>query len=295
MRQAVWVGVYLELRCTFGIVARPALCATIRRPPTHLGAAPSHRTPMLEMVETPSRAGPRLDKLHWNMVQVARSVPLFRGLSEEDWEAIAPMLHGHCFPKDAYVFFQGDPPEALYIVWMGRIKLVRHTDHGRDVVVEVIGPGQILGGMAVLDGRPYSATAQTLEEVAVVTIARRDFYQLLERYPRVAMSVISELSRRLRLTTEMARSLAVDRVDQRVARTLLRLADLAGKPYSARPNAVIIDIPLTRQDIAEMTGTTVETAIRVMSRFRKAELMTTSRGRIIILNPEGLAEEARHV
>ncbi len=247
------------------------------------------------MVETTSRAGPRLDKLHWNMVQVARSVPLFRGLTEEDWEAIAPLLHGHCFPKDAYVFFQGDPPDALYIVWMGRIKLVRHTDNGRDVVVEVMGPGQILGEMAVLDGCPYSTTAQTLEEVAVVTIARRDFYGLLDRYPRVAMGVISELSRRLRLTTEMVRSLAVDRVDQRVARTLLRLAELAGKPYAARANAIIIDMPLTRQDIAEMTGTTVETAIRVMSRFRKADLMTTSRGRVIILNPEGMAEEARHV
>ncbi len=261
---------------------------------THMAARHLTHTHSLEMVETTSRAGPRLDKLQWNMVQVARSVPLFRGLAEEDWESIAPMLHGHCFPKDAYVFFQGDPPDALYIVWMGRVKLVRHTDHGRDVVVEMLGPGQILGEMAVLDGRPYSTTAQTLEEVAVVTIARRDFYNLLDRYPRVAMGVISELSRRLRLTTEMVRSLAVDRVEQRVARTLLRLADLAGKPNSARPEALIIDMPLTRQDIAEMTGTTVETAIRVMSRFRKQELLSSSRGRIIILDPDGLADVARN-
>lgn len=246
------------------------------------------------MVETTSRAGPRLDKLQWNMVQVARSVPLFRGLTEDDWQSIAPLLHGHCFPKDAYIFFQGDPPDALYIVWMGRVKLVRHTDHGRDVVLEMLGPGQLIGEMAVLDGRPYSTTAQTLEEVAIVTVARRDFYTLLERYPRVAMGVISELSRRLRLTTEMVRSLAVDRVEQRVARTLLRLSDLAGKPYPSRPEALIIDMPLTRQDIAEMTGTTVETAIRVMSRFRKQEMITSLRGRIIILKPEELAEVAHH-
>lgn len=243
---------------------------------------------------TTTRAGPRLDKLQWNMVQVARTVPLFRGLAEEDWAAIAPLLHGHCFPKDSYIFFQGDPPDALYIIWMGRVKLVRHTDNGRDVVVEVLGPGQLIGEMAILDGRPYATTAHTLEDVAVVTVGRRDFYMLLERYPRVAMGVISELSRRLRLTTEMVRSLAVDRVEQRIARTLLRLADLAGKPHESRPGAVIIDMPLTRQDVAEMTGTTVETAIRIMSRLRKAGMISSNRGRIIIASPEELAEVARN-
>lgn len=246
------------------------------------------------MVDTTSRAGPRLDKLQWNMVQVARTVPLFRGLAEEEWALIAPLLHGHCFPKDAYIFFQGDPPDALYVIWMGRVKLVRHTDNGRDVVLEVLGPGQLIGEMAVLDTRPYSTTAQTLEEVAVVTIARRDFYDMLERYPRVAMAVITELSRRLRMTTEMVRSLAVDRVEQRIARTLLRLSELAGKPYDNREAALIIDIPLTRQDIAEMTGTTVETAIRIMSRFRKQGLVLSVRGRVVILSPDELADVARN-
>ncbi len=245
------------------------------------------------MTETAARAGPRLDKLQWNMVQVIRTVPLFRGLNEEDWPNIAPLLHGHCYPKDAYIFFQGDPPDALYIIWSGRVKLVRHTDSGRDVVVEVLGPGQLIGEMAVFDGRPYAATAQTLEEVAVVTIARRDFYMLLERYPQVAIGVISELSRRLRLATEMVRSLAVDRVEQRIARMLLRLAELAGRPYEGKPGAMVIDIPLTRQDIAEMTGTTVETAIRVLSRFRKQGLVANARGRVILLALDELAAVAR--
>ena len=232
------------------------------------------------MIQTETlRAGPRLDKLQWNMVQVARSVPLFRALAEEEWVEVAPVLHGHCYPKDSYLFFQGDPPDAIFVIWMGRVKLVRHTDNGRDVVLEVLGPGNLLGEMAVLDGSPYSMTAQTLEEVAVVTIARRDFFSLIERYPGVSLGVISELSRRLRLTTELVRSLAVDRVEQRIARTLLRMADLAGKTSaSAREGAIQIDIPLTRQDIAEMTGTTVETAIRIMSRFRRQGLLSTSRG-----------------
>lgn len=234
------------------------------------------------------RAGPRLDKLQWDMVQIMRSLPLFRALEEEEWQEIAPMLHGHCYPKDAYLFFQGDPPDALYILWIGRVKVVRHTNQGRDVVLEVLGPGQLLGEMAVLDGRPYSATAQALEEAAVISIARADFFALLERYPAVAMGVITELSRRLRMTTELVRSLAIDRVEQRIARILLRLADLAGQPHAGKPGAILIDIPITRQDIAEMTGTTVETAIRTMSRFRKQGVLSSQRGRVIILDANAL-------
>ncbi|MCP4168998.1 MAG: Crp/Fnr family transcriptional regulator [Chloroflexi bacterium] len=241
------------------------------------------------MTQTPvGRVSPRLNKLQWNMVQVARTVPLFNALTEEEWQAVAPYLHGHCYPKDAYLFFQGDQPDALFILWIGRVKLVRHTDHGRDVVLEVLGPGQLLGEMAVLDGRPYSTTALTLEEVAVVSIGRRDFFSILERFPKVSMGVISELSRRLRLTSELVRSLAVDRVEQRIARTLIRLANLAGAPYDTPEEALLIDMPLTRQDIAEMTGTTVETAIRVMSRFRKQGLVSSSRGRVVITDLESL-------
>ncbi len=234
----------------------------------------------------------RLDKLQWNMVQVARSVPLFRGLTEQEWNQVAPLLNGHCYPKDAYIFFQGDPPTSLYIVWMGRVKLVRHTDHGRDVVMEVLGPGQLIGEMAIFDGRPYSMTAVTLEEVAVVSVARSDFFSLLERYPSISLGVISELSRRLRVVNELVRSLAVDRVEQRIARTLLRLADLAGRNYNGHPGAILIDIALTRQDIAEMTGTTVETAIRVMSRFRKNGLIASVRGRVLLKEPGELREVA---
>ncbi len=236
----------------------------------------------------------RLDKLQWNMVQVARSVPLFRGLSEEEWNQVAPLLNGHCYPKDAYIFFQGDPPAALYIVWMGRVKLVRHTSHGRDVVMEVLGPGQLIGEMAIFDGRPYSMTAVTLEDVAVVSIARNDFFALLERFPSISLGVISELSRRLRVVNDLVRSLAVDRVEQRIARMLIRLANLAGRPYEADPGGTLIDIALTRQDIAEMTGTTVETAIRVMSRFRRNDLIATVRGRVLIKDIEQLRAVANH-
>jgi CRP/FNR family transcriptional regulator len=146
--------------------------------------------------------------------------------------------------------------------------------------------------MAIFDGRPYSMTAITLEETAVVTITRNDLMEVIHRYPEVSFEVILELNRRLRLCHELVRSLAVDRVDQRIARALLRLKDLGGAP-APDGNGVMIDIHLTRQDIAEMTGTTVETAIRVMSRFRKNGLTKNYKGRTILLNIAGLEKIAK--
>ncbi len=241
---------------------------------------------------SPGRSNSRLDKMKWEMMQGVRSTPLFKSLSEKDWEDVVQYLHGHCYPADSYLFFQGDPPEALYIIWNGRVKLVRHTDQGRDVVVTVLGPKQLIGEMAIFDGRPYSMTAITLEDTAVVTVTRNDLMEVIHRYPEVSFEVILELNRRLRLCHELVRSLAVDRVDQRIARALLRLKDLGGVPAPGG-EGIMIDIHLTRQDIAEMTGTTVETAIRVMSRFRKGGLTRNHKGRTILLDIEGLEEIAR--
>lgn len=226
-----------------------------------------------------------MDKLHFNMVQIVRSVPLFMSLSQKDWEEVADMLVGRCYPKDAYIFHAGDPPDALYIVWMGQVKLLRHSEEGRDVVLDVIGPGHMFGEMAVFDGAPYSSSAQTMEDVAVVAISRPDFFRLLERYPSVSLAVISELSRRLRSASDLVHSLAVERVERRIARMLLKLA---ASTAQRGQNGFVIDLPLTRQDIADMTGTTVETAIRVMSRFRRQGLITTERGRVVVLDPPGL-------
>jgi CRP/FNR family transcriptional regulator len=230
-----------------------------------------------------------MDKLHFNMVQIVKSVPLFLSLAQNDWEEVADMLIGRCYAKDAYVIHAGDPPDALFIVWMGQVKILRHSEEGRDVVLDVIGPGHMFGEMAVFDGAPYSSSAQSMEDVAVVAIARADFFRLIERFPGVSLAVISELSRRLRSASDLVHSLAVERVERRIARMLLKLAASAAQPSQ---NGLVIDLPLTRQDIADMTGTTVETAIRVMSRFRKQGLITTERGRVIVLDPPGLRSVA---
>lgn len=219
------------------------------------------------------------------MISVVRTVPLFAALSESEWDDVAPLLNGFCYPRDAYLFFEGDPPDFLYVVWMGRVKLLRHSVDGRDVVLDVLGPGRLVGELAVFDGASYSQTVQTMEEVAVICIARKDFLYLLQRYPVLSLAVINELSRRLRVANDLVHSLAVDRVERRIARALLRLTTYNSVPVK---DGLMIQMRLTRQDLADMTGTTVETAIRVMSRFRKQGWITTQRGRVVIKAPEAL-------
>ncbi len=226
-----------------------------------------------------------MDKLQLNMVQVIRKVPLFASLRERDWEQVSELLNGICFPRDAYLFFESDPPDFLYVIWMGRIKLLRHSVEGRDVVIDVLGPGRLIGEVAIFEGAPYSQTAQAMEESAVISIARTDYLDLLARYPTLALSVINEMGRRLRVANDLVQSLAVDRVERRIARTLLRLS-----LYNSveTEDGVMIQMRLTRQDLADMTGTTVETAIRVMSRFRKNGWIITKRGRVVIKQAEQL-------
>lgn len=215
-------------------------------------------------------------------LKVVRTAPLFGALPERDWSTVANLLGERRYGKDEYIFFEGDPPEALYIVWAGRVKLLRHSREGRDVVLDVMGPERLLGEMAVFEGAPYDFTAQAMEPTALVTIARQDFLALLRRFPRLSLAVIAELGRRLRSASDLVHSLAVERVERRVARVLLKMADAAGKP--ADGGGTLIDVTLTRQDVADMAGTTVETAIRTMSRLRRQGMLDTKRGRVVILD-----------
>jgi len=190
---------------------------------------------------------------------------------------------------DDYIFLEGEAPEALYIIKSGKVKVLRHSTDGKDVVLRVGGPGHLLGTVAVFDGGGYPGTAQVIEQCSALVIARNDCLTLVNRYPVFALAVISDLGSRLRSSAEQIRSLAVERVEQRIARILLKLAETAG---SDSPEGRVIEMPLTRQDVADMTGTTVETAIRVMSKFRRQELIRTRRGKVVLVDLAALQEIA---
>lgn len=216
-------------------------------------------------------------------------MPVLSSLSQRDWEKVKDLFIEKHFGKDEYIFFEGDPSSWLGVVLEGRVKMIKHSEAGKDVALDVLSPGEMLGEVAAFNGKPYPATAQAMEPTVVASIHRDDFLRLLKQYPALALRVIEELGRRLREAQETIKSMAVDRVERRIARILLKLAATTG---SLNEEGIVIEMPLTRQDIAEMAGTTVETAIRTMSKFRKKGLVQTKQGRVIILDPHQLVRIA---
>lgn len=221
--------------------------------------------------------------------EILAALPVFAGLSDRDWEKVGDFFSERQYQKDDYIFLEGEAPEALYVVKTGKIKVLRHSTDGKDVVLRMAGQGQLLGSVAVFDGGGYPGTAQAIEDCSLLVIGRNDCLTLVSRYPVFALTVINDMGLRLRSSAEQIRSLAVERVEQRIARTLLKLGQTAG---ADTPEGRVIELPLTRQDVADMTGTTVETAIRVMSKFRREELIFTRRGKVVLVDLDALQEIA---
>jgi CRP-like cAMP-binding protein len=189
--------------------------------------------------------------------------------------------------KGEYVFLECDQPRNLYTVVKGEVKLLKQTEDGRETIVEMAYPGEIFGEEAIFDGQPYPMTAQALEDAELLAISRTDFFAFLRDNPDLALEIITELGTRLREAQNTIRALAMERVEWRIARVLLMLSRKAG---IVEADGVSIDLPLTRQDIADMAATTVETTIRVLSNFKKMGLVDTEKGKIILRDKKHLEE-----
>ena len=222
---------------------------------------------------------------------------LFAPLSGEVRAAVAQQLVRRTWEKDDYLFFEGDRAEWLVLVVQGRVKMLKHSESGRETILATFGPGQIVGEVGVLVGETYPATAQALEAANTLSLRRDEYADLVRAHPDLAWALIAELGRRLQRAHETIRSLAVEKVERRVARVLLRMANTAGERLEdpSVPGAVRITVPLSRQDIADMAGTVLETAIRAMSKFQKQGWIETRQGHIVLLQPHQLVTIAEEL
>lgn len=216
-------------------------------------------------------------------------IPLFEPLSAPERAALAPLFTAQSFAREAVLFREGEPPRWLFAIVAGHVKQVKHADDGRDVILHVAGPGDVIGGVAAFGRRPQTFTAQAMAATEALRVAGPDFAAIMARFPAVARRTVEDLSARLIDAHETMKSLVVEHVDQRIARQLLKLADQAGR---RTPAGAIIDLPLSRQDVADLAGTTVETAIRVLSRWRREGVVVTVDGRLVVVDHGALAAVA---
>jgi len=218
---------------------------------------------------------------------------LFAALSAEEQSEVARQFSPHYYEKDDYLFWESEPAEWLVLVTAGQVKMIKHSESGRETILATFGPGQIVGEVGVLVGENYPATAQALEPASTLNLRRDDYTELVRKYPDLAWALIQELGRRLQGAHETIRSLAVEKVERRVARVVLRMANTAGERLD--DGTVRISVPLSRQDVADMAGTVIETAIRALSKFQKQGLIETREGHIVLLEAHRLVAIAEEL
>jgi CRP/FNR family transcriptional regulator len=211
---------------------------------------------------------------------VLRQTTIFRRLSPEDRARVASVAHVREYERGDAVFAEGDPSDFVTIV-SGRAKVFKATPAGKEIILEIFSAGDPLGAVAAYEGAPYPASATALEATTCLVIPRADFLALLEASPSLVRGVLVGLTHRLVELTRRLGELTGGRVESRFARLFLKLADQAGRPER---DAVFIAMPLSRQELADLTGTTVETAIRIMSRWGKEDVLVTEKDGFVLRN-----------
>lgn len=214
---------------------------------------------------------------------------IFAAVPRKDVQAIAAFAREDRYRARQYVFKEGDPSTWFCVVRAGRVRIFRHSRAGKDVVLELLGPGEPFGGVAVIERRPYPASAQTTEPSVVVKIPQEPIVALSERYPSFVREMALMIGRRLRSAHDSVKSLASDPVEARLAATLLRLAEREG---ARAREGTTLPFHLTRQSLADMAGTTVETTIRVLSRWLKDGLVREQTGHLVVPSVDALREVA---
>ena len=189
------------------------------------------------------------------------------------------------YERGAQIFAEGSPSDRFYMIASGRVKIFKMTPAGKDVILEIFGVGDPLGAVAVYEGWPFPASAVALEPTTCLTIERAAFFALLEQHPTFVRGLLLGLTHRLVELTNRLAELTGGRVEPRFARLFLKLAQDVGRPERG---GTFIAMPLSRQELADLTGTTIETAIRIMSRWGKQGTVLTEKDGFVVIDRKAL-------
>ena len=223
---------------------------------------------------------------------VVSRIPLLAALSDADRERLRPHASLRPVAPRQRVWREPAPAAEFLFLVRGRIKLTRSSESGRDVILDTCSEGELLCGSAACSGSAYCCSASALHEPAeVLALPRRAVLELLERSPAAARAFLQEAARREMALTRRIEELSSGHVERRIAALLLRLAQQLGVP--ANGDGTWIPLALSRQDLADLCGTTVETAIRTMTRLAQNRLVRTV-GKGFMIADVGRLEDVAH-
>lgn len=242
------------------------------------------RTVPLREVPLPHRC-PRPVRMH-----VLSRAPYFVGLSEDELDRIDRRMQTSSWSPGDYLFHAGDQAEALYVVAQGRVKLSQVTADGTETVADILVPGELFGAMSSIGQPRHLQSASALVGTCTLRIDQGDFRQVLASHPRVTLRVLDDVAARLVRAQSDIGGQITETVPQRVATALLRLADKLGADRGRQ--GIVLEVPLSRADLAGLARSTPESVSRVMSRWKKDGIVDSGRRWTSVLDRQRLENEA---
>jgi CRP-like cAMP-binding protein len=226
---------------------------------------------------------------HEVKLRILRGLPFLADLTDSDILTLCGSFHDGGYARGKPVYEAGEPASRLFVVAAGKVKLVRTGAAGQSVLVEMLSDGDYFGSLEHLGEERYSDTAVAHVQSCILAVSAQDFQSILARFPSVSVRFVSILAGRLRSAHEKLEMLSKLSVEGRVAFVLLRLAARFGE---RRRSDTLIQLPLSREELGEMAGTTTESASRVISRFSRDGLIRTGRRWVAVLDRDRLSVAA---
>ncbi|MGY5809300.1 Crp/Fnr family transcriptional regulator [Rhizobium sp. LEGMi198b] len=224
---------------------------------------------------------------------VLKSLPLFDRMSDRDLNAMLEhAVSRRVMPGDA-VFEQGAPAKSFFLLLHGRLKVTQVTPDGQQIIVRMVHPGDLFGFAMALQRADYPGTAIAAAESLTLAWPTEMWSRFVEQNPRLAVTAMQTIGQRLEEAHTRIREMSTEEVERRVAHAVLRLSRQAGKQVDT---GIRIDFPISRQDIAEMTGTTLHTVSRILSAWEARGIVEGGRQKLTICDPQkllNLADRAR--
>jgi CRP-like cAMP-binding protein len=218
-----------------------------------------------------------------------RRVNVFKDAPEEDLKLLVQRGILRSIEEGEFFFFQGDPATYFYILTSGRAKLLQTSPNGQQVNLRTLNEWQLFGALgAVRENATYPATAQALEPCTALAIESSFLKEMMATRPYLNINLMQLMTSYIMEMQERYRELATERVERRIALTVLRLAAQIGKRTDTRE--MTVELPLSRQDVAEASGTTIFTVSRVLADWERRGIVETGRERVVIRNPHGLVQ-----
>lgn len=223
---------------------------------------------------------------------LVKSLPLFQKMSDQELDSLLTRATVRRVPQNEAVFEQGAQADFFFLLLHGRLKVTQVTKDGQQIIVRVVNPGDLFGFARALQRSDYPGTATAATESLVLAWPTELWNVFVEKNPHLAVNAMHTIGQRLDEAHTRIREMSTEEVERRVAHTVLRLAEQAGKPEGG---GIRIDFPISRQDIAEMTGTTLHTVSRILSAWEGQGLVQGGRQKLMLKDIPGLRRLAERI